>query len=190
MINKLKKIWDDKGFEIVIGFCIVILIVGCLWNKLTGTKGTHSKHIHIPRKVSGYGNIPTSPTPPHNKNKSKGEEECRRVLQSIFRVPFTSQRPDFLRNPVTGGNFNLELDCYNYELGLAVEYNGQQHYKYIPYFHRNKDHFMTQKYRDDMKRRICKEQGIVLIEVPYTVPIKDIANFIVRECKNYGYLQT
>jgi hypothetical protein len=190
MINKLKKIWEDKGFEIVIGVCIVILLVGCLWNKISGTKGTHSKYIHIPRKVSGYGNIQKPHYIKSEKNKSKGEEECRRVLQSIFRVPFTSQRPDFLRNPVTGGNFNLELDCYNAELGLAVEYNGQQHYKYIPYFHRNKDHFMTQKYRDDMKRRICREQNIVLIEVPYTVSIKDIANFIINECKKYGYLQT
>ena len=71
--------------------------------------------------------------------ESKGEKECRKVLENLFNKPFSKSRPDFLRNPVTGGNFNLELDCYNQELSLAVEYNGIQHYKYVPYFHRNND---------------------------------------------------
>ena len=79
------------------------------------------------------------------------------------------------------------MDCYNRDLRLAVEYNGAQHYKYIPYFHRNKEHFVNQKYRDDMKRRICRDQGINLIEVPYTVKIEDIYGFLKRELQRSGY---
>ena len=118
--------------------------------------------------------------------ESKGEAECRRVLQSIFRKPFTSQRPDFLRNPVTGGSFNLELDCFDAELRIAVEYNGVQHYKYVPYFHRNNDAFLNQKYRDEMKRQKCKENGILLIEVPYSVKLEDIKGFIEKELTRAG----
>ena len=70
---------------------------------------------------------------------------------------------------------------------LAVEYNGAQHYKYIPYFHRNKEHFMNQKYRDDMKRRICKENGIMLVEVPYTVKIDDIYGYLQKELRRLGF---
>jgi len=187
MITKLYQIWQNKGFEIVLGLCVAFILVFGLYHFITRKKGTYSKNNYytlLPAKSYNY-QLPN--TPSVRPTESKGEAECRRVLQSIFKKPFTSQRPDFLRNPVTGGNFNLELDCYNAELRLAVEYNGAQHYKYIPYFHRNKDHFMTQKYRDDMKRRICKEHKINLIEVPYTVKIGDIGVFIVENCKKLGY---
>ena len=105
---------------------------------------------------------------------SKGEIECRRVLQKIFDRPFNKDRPAFLNNPVTGGIYNLELDCYDVELKIAVEYNGRQHYEYVKFFHKNKEHFLNQKYRDDMKRRMCIENNVLLIEIPYTTKIADI----------------
>ena len=129
------------------------------------------------------GGIPSKKAP----RQSKGEIECRHVLENIFHKPFPSSRPDFLRNPVTGGSFNLELDCYNSEMGIAVEYNGVQHYKYTPYFHRSKEHFLNQKYRDDMKRRMCIDNNILLIEVPYDVKIENIKAYIIDALRKKGY---
>jgi hypothetical protein len=196
MLLKLKNLWNNYGFEIVIGLCILFLLLFGIINKLTNKKGTYSSKNHIFSSLSNFNknnsNFNKNNNSFNNSNndfkQSKGEVECRRVLETLFNRLFKSQRPDFLRNPVTGGNFNLELDCYNSDMKLAVEYNGIQHYKYNPYFHRNNEHFMNQKYRDDMKRRICKEHGITLIEVPYTVKLPDIKNFIINACKKYGYL--
>jgi hypothetical protein len=78
---------------------------------------------------------------------------------------------------------NLELDCYNEELKIAVEYNGIQHYKYIPFFHKNKEAFQNQKYRDYMKREICEKNGIKLIEVPNTVKIENIESYLREKLK-------
>ena len=187
--NTIKNKWNDKGFEICLGLCIAALVIFALWNTLKGNKGTYSKpgqYFVRPknRRYSAPSNSRRGPP-----RESKGEAECRRVLQSIFKKPFPTQRPDFLRNPVTGGNFNLELDCYNAELGLAVEYNGVQHYKYSPYFHRSKDHFLNQKYRDDMKRRMCNDNRIVLIVVPHTVKLPDIRKFLVQQLRKNDYLK-
>ena len=91
-----------------------------------------------------------------------------------------------MRNPVTGGDFNLELDCFDPELKIAVEYNGVQHYQYIPFFHKNKEAFLNQKYRDDMKRRMCKENGVLLIEVPHTIKLEGIKGFIEKELTRNG----
>ena len=118
---------------------------------------------------------------------SKGERECRRVLQYLFRRPFGKARPDFLRNPVTGGRHNMELDCYDPSLRLAVEYDGAQHYKYIPYFHGTKAAFENQKYRDLLKDQMCQAAGVHLIRVPYTVKLEDIKGHIERELKAAGY---
>jgi len=86
-------------------------------------------------------------------------------------------------NTVSGSN--LELDCYNDEMKIAVEYNGEQHYNYIPYFHNNKDAFTNLKYRDEKKRLLCKKNGILLITVPYTVKHRDIETYIIKELKKY-----
>ena len=87
-------------------------------------------------------------------------------------------------NSVTGSN--LELDMFNKELRIACEYNGRQHYEYVPYLHGNsKENFYAQKYRDKMKEEICQKLGIFLIKVPYTVKEDKIPDFLENELSVY-----
>lgn len=127
-------------------------------------------------------NLPRYSTPQQVKNDSKGEIECRQILETLFNRPFPKIRPNFLKNPKTGRN--LELDCYNAELKIALEYNGKQHYTPHAFFHDSTKKFNAQVDRDNFKRQICKRRGILLIEVPYFTKNKDA--FIVSELKRFG----
>lgn len=197
MFQKLYDLWDNYGFEIVLFGCVSFIIIASLYRKIRGIRGSWSDKRTMNTLLGGFKKKihPSTQISPLSqkfrsepKKDSKGELECRRVLEYFFRKPFNKARPDFLRNPVTGGNFNLELDCYNSDLRLAVEYNGAQHYKYIPYFHKNKEAFYNQKYRDQMKRHMCKENGVTLIEVPNTVKLEDIKKYMEKELRNHGYI--
>lgn len=60
---------------------------------------------------------------------SKGEKykEEKKYLNILFQMKKLS--PDWLIYSKT--NCKLELDCYNEELKLAIDYNGEQHYNYF-----------------------------------------------------------
>lgn len=113
------------------------------------------------------------------KVKSRGESICRDYLENAFDVKFPNCRPEWLVNPETG--YKLELDCYNEELKIAVEYNGEQHYVFPNVFHKTKEQFDAQIRRDKYKEQLCKENGVVLISVPYDVRHKDIPGYIEKE---------
>lgn len=115
--------------------------------------------------------------PPLRDGISKGEDICCRVLEELYGVPFVKSRPDFLRNPETGKN--LELDCYNERLGLALEYNGEQHYRYPNVYHRSYEDFIKQVRRDRFKLDMCDANNVYLITVPYNVPHSKIRDFII-----------
>jgi hypothetical protein len=183
--KNFKNIWNKYGFEIILCICILFILVSSLYNKFVNRKGTWNRSNYA--SFNNYRKLKSQPLSDSEKNDSKGEIETRKVLESIFRQPFNKARPSFLLNPVSGGNHALELDCYNSNLKLAAEYNGEQHYKYIPFFHKNKEAFLNQKYRDDMKYRICKEKGIDLIIIPYTVKIEDIYSYIFDQLRYLGY---
>lgn len=111
------------------------------------------------------------------KPPSKGERLCKEAVEKIFGVPFYSTWPDWLRNPLTGAV--MELDLYNDILNIAIEYNGIQHYKYTPFFHKNGlIDFKKQVERDNYKIKACKEKGVYLIIVPYNCPDNMIENYI------------
>lgn len=183
IFEKIKNIWTKDPFLVFCCLCLIALIGISIYQLITNKKGSWSSYFFIPDSKSSI-----------HKNKenkdSKGEIECRRVLEYIFDMPFQKARPDMLNNPVTGGNHNLELDCYNPELKLAVEFQGQQHYKYTPFFHKNEEAFMNQKYRDELKRRMCKDNMITLIEVPYTVKLENIKDYLLKELMKRGYIAT
>lgn len=166
------KFWNKWGFEILLLISFVIFVIYYITR--INEKGTYLK-------PSGnlFYSVPKYQKPkPRVITTSKGEIICKNVMEKIFKKPFEKVRPDFLHNKVTGKC--LELDIFNEELKVAVEYSGQQHYKYTPYFHKNYEAFMNQRYRDEMKKVKCEEAGIKLIEVPYTVSHDKIEGFILQ----------
>ncbi len=72
---------------------------------------------------------------------------------------------------------------YNKELKLAIEYNGIQHYKYIPYFHRTIKNFNKQIENDKIKIKLCKEHNINLIVIPHTVKCDEVCKYIYNRVK-------
>ena len=115
----------------------------------------------------------------HIKAKWKMQHLSKLLIEYITDVSFISVRPDWLKNPMTGKN--LELDCYNDELSIALEYNGKQHYKYTPRFHKSMEEFELQVYRDILKKKLCNKNGVDLIIVPYTVQKEEICSYILRK---------
>lgn len=161
-----------KIFWIVLLVLMTILVL----NWLFGSSGTYIDHTDMIYNLLKKPFLKKDKASSKIGFESKGEKECRRVLEKYTGKLFSKKRPSFLRNHISG--HNLELDCFNDDLKLALEYNGEQHYKYIPYFHSTKDSFYNLKYKDDIKQRLCAENGIHLIIVPYTIPFEHIEKYV------------
>lgn len=84
----------------------------------------------------------------------------------------------------------MTLDLYCEELKIAIEYNGVQHYKYIPHFHRNDpEQFEAHKRRQKNKLELCAKNGVYVITVPYTVDVEDIEKYL-QLCSPFGLVKT
>ena len=120
------------------------------------------------------------------KKVSKGETICRYYFEKIYNAGFPTSYPDFLKNPETNGQ--LELDGYNKELGIAFEFQGRQHYNskdYISVSHNSDENaFIQQIRRDDLKYRICNEVGIYLIIIP-EMAYDEILDYIISKLPKF-----
>ncbi|CAG8559855.1 42297_t:CDS:2 [Gigaspora margarita] len=96
---------------------------------------------------------------------NKHENLCREVITEILGPPSSIRRPDFLKTPECPRG--LELDIYYPQYGFAIEVQGKQHEQYVKRFHKNKEDFEMQLVRDQLKRELCDENWIVLIEIWY-----------------------
>jgi hypothetical protein len=118
--------------------------------------------------------------------ESTGEAISRDCLTKIYGKEFKNVRLKGMRNPNTGQK--LEIDCYNDELKLGVEYHGINHYKYIPFFHKTREAYEKMRERDDYKLYMCKKLGINLIVVPYTTSHDKICSYLNRELTSIGMM--
>lgn len=91
-------------------------------------------------------------------NESKGEKEVEKFLNK-YNMNFKSQY-----------KFNdckwykaLPFDFYLPQYNIAIEYDGEFHYKMIMKF----DEFVNQKIRDTIKTKYCEDNNIKLIRIPY-----------------------
>lgn len=94
-----------------------------------------------------------------------GQEITKLVFELIFKKPFSTERPDWLKSPETGKR--LELDGYNKEIKIAFEHQGLQHDKYIEYWHKSEEEFEKSKKRDEFTRSICESaiHNVTLVSV-------------------------
>jgi hypothetical protein len=190
MIGKLKDYWENNGFEFLAILCFSLIIILCIYNIIFKEKGTYSdiSFHHFKNKKSNTNHMNNNDFEymQHTPNDSRLELQTKFLLEDIFKSPFYKIRPNFLRNEVTG--YNLEIDLYNNDLKLGIEVQGNQHYKFTPFFHKNKETFMLQRYRDEMKKEKCKKEGITLIEIPYSIGEKRLKKYLLDQLRLHGYL--
>ena len=104
----------------------------------------------------------------NRKFNSVSEKMTCKVFETYLKYEVQINiRPDFLKNPKT--KRNLELDMYDPKTRIAIEYNGAQHYMFIPKFHKSIEDFNKQLERDELKKQLCLDNNIKLISIPYTV---------------------
>lgn len=101
--------------------------------------------------------------------RDRGARDKRTYGIEILALPFVQEHfQDFdivlkdnsiLQNPNTGNFF--ELDMYIPDLKIAIEFNGPSHY--LPIF--GEERLIRQLKNDSIKRSLCSDLGIYLIEV-------------------------
>lgn len=111
----------------------------------------------------------------------KHEKYTKACIETLTDKVFEKVRPKWLVNKE--GNL-LELDMYNEELKLAVEYNGIQHYEFISYFYKTKESFLKRQKDDEIKIDLCKKNNINLIVVPYYT--NSIKNYLINALKEFN----
>lgn len=193
MLRGLRDYWHKNGWYILMVLLLLTFVILFLVNYFTehedhGISVTWNDiYEHILWVL--FRPVDRPARRPHQQRVaacSRGEQTCKSFVEFYFQKPFSKTRPDFLRNPVTGEN--LELDLYNPELKLAIEYNGAQHYQFNSFMHKNsRDRFQNQQYRDLIKKDLCEKQGITLVVVPYTIPNDQIGAFLFEELKKLGH---
>lgn len=116
---------------------------------------------------------------------SRSEELCRLYLEAMLGSKFLKVRPKWLQGKK---GYPLELDGYSEELKIAFEHQGSHHYI------SNRADFNSPlkqvQSHDEIKRRVLKERGIQLIEIPELhsrLPQSKLFSFLKSELTKRGY---
>lgn len=191
-VNDIVKLWKYHKWHLVIICTVVMILILLILNFSTDFHITKegqmnseflNKFIKQTNNYNALSNNTSNQHPSTTKIYKKYEKRCREILESYFGKPFPSIRPKWLKNPETG--FNLELDCYNPDFQLALEYNGANHENFVYHFHKTMDKFEAQQRRDHHKKNKCSELDIYLIIVPHTIPYPDLENHILSEIEKF-----
>jgi len=93
------------------------------------------------------------------QSRSKIQFQAKQFLKKHW-----SNHIVFEEFPVAGTK--LSLDFYNANKKIAVEVQGKQHTKYVPFFHgSNKINYLNQLKRDRDKLKFCEINNIQLVEI-------------------------
>lgn len=116
----------------------------------------------------------------------KNEKESIEIIEKLTNKKFIKKRHEFLKSEKGA---NLELDGYNEELKLAIEYNGKQHYEIVEHFHLNGMVDLLRQIKNDTIKQVgCTKNNIYLITIPYYVTDKEM--YIKNEYENYEFLRS
>ena len=139
---------------------------------------SHTKVTIICPKHGNFDQLPSSHLKghgcPHCSNFSVGETLTEEYLK-LAKIEFR-----------TDGYIIISNDRYIYpdfilpEMNTWIEYNGEQHYFYVDFYHDGRSRtFLEQLERDIEVRKYCKNNNIRLIEIPYFMKTaQEVSDFL------------
>lgn len=107
----------------------------------------------------GYDNI-------FNYGRSSKEKIIAKILsdeigEGQYKTEFSWE---WLKN--TNGK-RMYVDFYIPSKNLVLEYDGEQHFKFVSRFHKTKECFEKQVERDNLKNKLLEEHGIKVVRITY-----------------------
>lgn len=93
-----------------------------------------------------------------SKSKHFTEEKCRYMAEQLTGLKFPSS---------FGIVEKYELDLYNEQYKIAIEYNGSQHYQFNKNWHRDENGLKEIQTRDQRKLELCKSLNIKFYVIKY-----------------------
>lgn len=101
----------------------------------------------------------------NNRPKWKSEEKLYQLFKNLYNDSIYQYRDKWLGKQ--------SLDIFVPSINTAIEYQGIQHYKEVDYFG-GEEHLKKQKENDELKKKLCDDNNIKLIEWLYNDPISEI----------------
>jgi hypothetical protein len=92
------------------------------------------------------------------KSRSKFQFDVKSFLKKFW-------QGDVVFEEMRIAGTRLSLDFYNANKKIAIEVQGQQHFKYTPFFHNTRNAYLKQIKRDVSKIDFCNLNNIKLIEI-------------------------
>ncbi len=94
---------------------------------------------------------------------SKGEEKIKNLLRKNNiefkeQYKFLTQSEEIKR---------CRYDFFIPKINTIIEFQGQQHFKFVKYFHRTNDNYLKCWYRDILKKEFCLNNNINFVEIKY-----------------------
>lgn len=80
--------------------------------------------------------------------------------------------------------YMYRYDFYAKDINLLIEYDGEQHFKYVPYFHKTYERFLKQIERDKHKEEYAKAYNINLIRFNSKHKAEDIESVLKEYVQN------
>ncbi len=102
------------------------------------------------------------------RKRSKFHVRARKLLKTIFHSYRILEEVKLPGSTASHRKGVLYLDFYLPQIMMAIEVHGQQHYKYTPFFHKNKADFAIAKAKDEDKISWCELNKIDIIILKYS----------------------
>ena len=100
---------------------------------------------------------------PTDRPRSDYHLKARELLKEMYPLYMVLEEVTI---PIERG-INAYLDFFIPQLRLVVEVHGEQHFKFIPHFHKTQVAFLQQKKRDRQKKEWVKLNEMRLVELNY-----------------------
>lgn len=102
-------------------------------------------------------------------SRSSKEILIYNILKTMYNDVEREKTWEWLVNDHTG--YNMYVDFYIPEINTVIEFDGEQHERFVEHIHKTEEYFLEAQYRDRLKNILLYENKIKLIRIYYNEKI-------------------